>query len=163
MSTRFKAPLKSSSLFKYDLLTRSNSMQTFRNAQNKSSLPVSSSTNCLLNNNNNKNNNIQQQNETNSASNNNDNKNNNIEQLLKVFTRKKKTTQAFREANKMRLNNGQFRDYLNDFDLLVIDNKLKKKSLRSNTITFKCEIINFKLDNETKELFYEVQWNPKNM
>jgi hypothetical protein len=137
-----------------DLFPRSNSMQTIKKETSSSKLPMSSSTNCLLNN------------SVNSMVDKNDkemildNKNDSIEQLLKVFTRKKKVAQVLRDTNKARSNNGQFRDYFNDFDILVLEKRLKKRFALSDFITLTAKIVNFAFN---KEMFYKIEWSPKNM
>jgi len=83
----------------------------------------------------------------------------NYSQILKNLTKKRKT-QAL-TAKKFK--KAQFKDFLDNFSVKVLESKLKALNYQSGVCTFKAEIIGSQSNHVTNSEMFLVQWNPKNI
>lgn len=83
----------------------------------------------------------------------------NYSQILKTLTKKRKTqalaAKKFKKAH--------FKDFIDDFTVQVIENKLNFLEFKNGKCNFKAEIIGSHINNETNTEMFLVQWNPKNI
>lgn len=83
----------------------------------------------------------------------------NYSQILKTLAKKRKT-QAM-TAKKFK--KAQFKDFLDDFSIKIIETKLKSLNYESGRFRFSAQIIASQVDLATNEEMFLIQWVPKNM
>ena len=83
----------------------------------------------------------------------------NYSQILKTLTKKRKiqdlTAKKFKKA--------QFKDFLDDCSIKLIENKLKCLNYQSGKVTLNAQIIASHVNNATNIEMFLVQWHPPNM
>ena len=84
----------------------------------------------------------------------------NYAQLFKALTKRKRPQQ---DASVKKFKKVQYKDFVDDFSLKVIENKLKSLNYNSGTITFQAKIIAHHFNSSTNNDHYLVEWSPKNM